>query len=103
MLNYSRPPRASPQVRRETEELIPDPRGTLTPAEIVEHKLAARLSHCGQVISNMPVCRRSSRDYGPASRLADEAATHDPQDVDAADELDKSDGQQEAYHELQRK
>jgi hypothetical protein len=65
MLNFSRPPRASPQARGETEELIPDPRGALTPAEIVEHKLTALLSRCGQGISQVLVCRRSSRNPWP--------------------------------------
>jgi hypothetical protein len=45
------------------EELIPDPRGALTPAEIVEHKLTALLSHCGQGMSHILVGRRSSRDH----------------------------------------
>jgi hypothetical protein len=76
MWNFSRPPQASPQARGEAEELITDPRGALSPAEIVEHKLTALLSHCGQGIGQMLVCRYSSRDLGPASNLADEAAAH---------------------------
>ena len=63
MLHFGRPPRTSPQDRGEIEELIPDPRGALTPAEIVEHKLTALLSHCGQGMSHILVCRRSSRDH----------------------------------------
>ena len=65
MLNFSRPPRASPQARVQTEELIPDPRGALTPAEIVDHKLTALLSRCGQGISHVLVCQRSSRNPWP--------------------------------------
>jgi hypothetical protein len=74
VLNFSRSPRASPQDQGETEELIPDPRGALTPAEMVEHKLAALLRRCGQGVSDMLICRRSSRDPGPASSPADEVA-----------------------------
>jgi hypothetical protein len=96
MLNASRPPRASPQARGETEELIADPRGALTPAEVVEHKLTALLSHCGLGISHMLACRRSSRDLGPASSLADGAAAHDTHGTDAANhQRDSSDGQKD--------
>jgi hypothetical protein len=82
MLHFSGPPRASPHDQGEIEELIPDPRGALTPAEIVERKLTALLSHFGQGISALPVCRRSSREHGPASSLAGGgagAATAPPQ------------------------
>jgi hypothetical protein len=74
MLHFNRPPRASPHDQGEIEELIPDPRGALTPAEIVEHKLTALLSHVGLGISDLPGCRCSSRDHGPASSLAGGAA-----------------------------
>ena len=71
MWNFSRPPQASPQARGEAEELITDPRGALSPAEIVEYKLTALLSRCGQGIGQLLVCRYSSRDHGPSSSLAD--------------------------------
>jgi hypothetical protein len=75
MWNFNRPPRASPRARGEDEELITDPRGALSPAEIVEHKLTALFCHCGQGIGQMRVCRHSSRDLGPASSLADEVGS----------------------------
>ena len=104
MLNSSRAPRTRPQGWGETEKLIPDPRGALTPAEIVEQKLTALLSHRGQGISHTLVCRRSSRDHGPASSLAEGAAVHDPHGADAADhQRDGSDDQQEAAYMLRRR
>jgi hypothetical protein len=101
MLNFRRLPRASPQTRGEVEELITDPRGALSPAEIVEHKLTALLSHCSQGLGQMLVCRHSSHDLGPASSLADEAAAHATHEGDAHRE--KSDGQQPAPRELPRR
>jgi hypothetical protein len=64
MGHLSRAPGASPQAQDGTEELIPDPRGALTPSVIVERKLAALLNGCGLKISHMAACRRSSRDQG---------------------------------------
>ena len=74
MWHLIRPHGASLEAPDEAEELIPDPRGALTPAEIVEHKLTALLSHVGLGISDLPGCRCSSRDHGPASSLAGGAA-----------------------------
>jgi hypothetical protein len=54
--------------------LIPDPRATLTPSEIVELKLAALLNGPGQGVSQMIVCRRCSRNHRPAPMLADAPA-----------------------------
>jgi hypothetical protein len=68
MLHSTRPPRASSQAENEVtdEELIPDPRGALTPREFVERKLAALLKDAGFGISDMRANRRSSRGHGPA-------------------------------------
>jgi hypothetical protein len=86
MFHFNQPPRGSPQAGRgKTEELIPDPRGALTPAEIVERRLTALLDHYDLGISDMRVGRRSSRDYGPASGLADRPAAHDTPDADPAE------------------
>jgi hypothetical protein len=103
MLNLNRSPRASSQARGGTEELIPDPRGALTPAEIVEHKLIALLRRCGQGISNVQVCRQSSRDHGPASSLTNGAAAHVPHGADATDpQPDGSNSRQETPRILRR-
>jgi hypothetical protein len=72
MWHMSRPPAALPaRGKIAAEELIPDPRGTLTPREIVELKLTALLQHSCQGVRHMVICRRSSRDHGPAQSLAD--------------------------------
>jgi hypothetical protein len=65
MWHSSRPPGASPQAQDEAEELIPDPRGMLTPSEVVERRLAVLVNGHGQAISHMVVTRRSTRDRGP--------------------------------------
>jgi hypothetical protein len=72
MSQVSRPPGAGPQVAGDAtdEELIPDARGALPPSEVVELKLTILLGHRGLGVSGMPVCRRSSRDHGPAPGLA---------------------------------
>ena len=55
---------AIPGAWDETEEVISDARGTLTPAETVERKLAGLLNGRGQRISHFILCRLSSRDRG---------------------------------------
>ncbi len=44
MWHLNRPPGDNPHGESVNEELIPDPRGTLTPSEIVEQKLADLLN-----------------------------------------------------------
>ena len=48
-----------------TEELILDPRGELSPSQVVEMKLAV-LQGCGLSVSQMRVCRRALGEHGPA-------------------------------------
>jgi hypothetical protein len=103
MSTCSRPPPPSPRAGEE-EELIPDPRAALTPAEVVEAKLTELLSHCGRGLSEVLARRRSSRDHGSASSLADGAAAHDRHGAAAADhQRDSSDGRQDDPHEPRRR
>jgi hypothetical protein len=69
MLNLRLAWRRDVQTENETEleELVLDYRGGLSPSEMVELRLAAILKNCGQGLSHIIVCRRSSRDHESAT------------------------------------
>ena len=61
-------PRPGPTAGGEEEELIVDERTRLTPAQMVELKLASFLDGRGLVLSQKTATRRSSRDHGQEVR-----------------------------------
>jgi hypothetical protein len=63
-------PRPGPTAGGAEEELIVDERARLTPAEMVELRLASLLDGHGLVLSQKTATRRSSRDHGQEVRTA---------------------------------